>query len=54
MRIYLDTCCLNRPFDNQADARIHLETEAIRTILDLCEQGQWELLDSEVLALEIC
>lgn len=53
MRIYLDTCCLNRPFDNQADARIHIETEAIKTILQLCEQGQWQLVSSEVLELEI-
>ncbi len=53
VRIYLDTCCLNRPFDTQADARIHLETEAVKTILDFCEQGQWQLISSEVLELEI-
>jgi len=53
MRIYLDTCCLNRPFDNQADPRIHLETEAIKTILIWCEQGKHQLLTSEVLYLEI-
>ncbi len=53
MRIYLDTCCLNRPFDNQADARISLETEAIKTILNFCEQGQWQLVNSEALELEI-
>jgi len=28
MRIYLDNCCLNRPFDDQANIRIRLETEA--------------------------
>ena len=28
MRIYLDNCCFNRPFDNQANIRIRLETEA--------------------------
>ena len=53
MRIYLDTCCLNRPFDNQNDARISLETEAIKTILNRCEQGEWHLINSEVLELEI-
>ncbi len=52
MRIYLDTCCLNRPFDDQTDARVSLETEAIRTILTRCEQGEWHLINSEVLELE--
>ncbi len=28
-RIYLDVCCLNRPFDRQSQARIRLETEAM-------------------------
>ena len=28
-RIYLDVCCLNRPFDDQSIDRIHLESEAI-------------------------
>ena len=28
MRIYMDNCCFNRPFDDQSDIRIRLETEA--------------------------
>ncbi|MGA2031158.1 MAG: PIN domain-containing protein [Thermoguttaceae bacterium] len=28
MRVYLDNCCLNRPFDDQAQARVRLEAEA--------------------------
>lgn len=28
MRIYLDNCCFNRPFDDQANIRIRLEPEA--------------------------
>ena len=28
MKIYLDLCCFNRPFDDQTKARIKLETEA--------------------------
>ena len=28
MRVYLDNCCYNRPFDDQAQLRIRLETEA--------------------------
>jgi predicted nucleic acid-binding protein len=32
MRIYLDNCCLNRPFDDQDIIRIKLETEAVMYI----------------------
>ena len=28
MKIYLDNCCFNRPFDEQSWIRIMLETEA--------------------------
>ena len=28
MKIYLDNCCFNRPFDDQKQLRIKLETEA--------------------------
>ena len=28
MKIYLDSCCYNRPYDNQGQLRIHIETLA--------------------------
>jgi hypothetical protein len=28
MRVYLDNCCYNRPYDNQSQLRISLETQA--------------------------
>ena len=28
MKIYLDVCCLNRPFDDHGQAKIYLESEA--------------------------
>lgn len=28
MRLYLDLCCFNRPYDDQTQTRIRLETEA--------------------------
>ena len=37
LRIYLDVCCLNRPFDEQTQDRVRLETEAILTILSHCK-----------------
>jgi len=52
-RICLDVCCLNRPFDDQAQARIHLEAEAVLTILSRFVTGDWEWLGSEVIDLEI-
>ncbi len=33
MRIYLDICCLKRPFDDQSQSRIHLESEAVLALL---------------------
>lgn len=34
MNLYLDTSALKRPFDDQAQPRIALETEAIVTVLN--------------------
>ena len=51
-RIYLDACCLNRPFDDQTQPRIALETQAILTILSQCESG-WKLITSAALVEEL-
>lgn len=53
MRIYLDNCCLNRPFDDQSQDRIHLEAEAVLRILDHVESGDWSWIGSEALDHEI-
>ncbi|NET25469.1 PIN domain-containing protein [Okeania sp. SIO1I7] len=52
-RIYLDACCLNRPFDDQTQPRITLETQAILTILNQCQSGKWKLITSAALETEI-
>ena len=52
MRIYLDICCLNRPFDDQEQDRIRLEAEAVLIILAAVERGQYEMVSSEALELE--
>jgi predicted nucleic acid-binding protein len=49
----MDNCCLNRPSADQSNPRIHLESEAIKTVIDLIEKGTWELLSSDVLDYEI-
>jgi predicted nucleic acid-binding protein len=51
--IYLDVCCLNRPFDDQTQARIHLEAEAILVILNQCQAGHLTWISSDVVTLEI-
>lgn len=53
MKIYLDNCCFNRPFDDQSNQRIHLESETIRAILKQCEQKFWHLIISDVTLFEI-
>ena len=51
--IYLDVCCLNRPFDNQAQERVRLESEAVLLILARCQSREWFLLGSEAIDAEI-
>ena len=54
MRIYMDVCCLNRPFDDQSQDKVRFETEAIISILRRCvETEYWKLIGSDVITLEI-
>jgi len=53
MRFYLDACCLQRPFDDQTQLRIRVESEAVLAILSAVEAGEATLLTSEALAFEI-
>ena len=52
MRVYLDNCCFNRPFDDQAQARIRLETEAKLHIQENIRNGALELVWSYILDSE--
>jgi predicted nucleic acid-binding protein len=51
-KVYLDNCCFNRPFDNQAGLRVRLETEAKLEIQEKIQTGQLELVWSYVLDFE--
>ncbi len=53
MKIYLDNCSLQRPFDDLSQDRIKGEAVAIIKILAICEAGTVELISSEVLEAEI-
>lgn len=46
MRIYLDNCVLNRPFDDQTQERIYLETQAFLMILKQLETNAIDLICS--------
>ena len=50
--VYMDLCCLNRPFDDQGQDRIRLESEAVTLVLSRVERGHVDLLASDVLELE--
>jgi hypothetical protein len=52
-RLYLDVCCLNRPFDDQSQHRIRLESEAVLSILGRIGAGEFEWSASAVMDLEI-
>ncbi len=51
--VYLDVCCLNRPFDDQTQPRVHLEAEAVLLILTRFESGDWEWTGGEVMDFEV-
>lgn len=53
MKIYLDNCCYNRPFDDQTQERIHLESEAILAVLQRGQSGIYKIVGSDVLELEM-
>ncbi len=52
MKIYVDTSVYNRPFDDQTQPRISLETQAFRVVLQLVRSGAIELVNSSILEYE--
>ena len=53
MRIYLDNCCYNRPFDDQSQVKVVIETLAKLTIQQQMREGEIEYVWSEVLDYEV-
>lgn len=51
-RIYLDNCSLQRPLDDRSQPKINIEAEAILTILHMVENGQLNIVTSEILEYE--
>ena len=52
LRIYLDNCCFNRPFDDQSQIKIHLESTAKLYIQKLIKDGVYDLVWSYMLDFE--
>src|SRR5438067_906848 len=52
MRVYLDNCCFNRPFDDQRQMRVRLEAEAKLCIQEHIRSGTLELVWSYMLDFE--
>jgi predicted nucleic acid-binding protein len=53
VRIYLNVSCLNRPFDDQEQARIRLEAAAVGMILERVDEGYWMHVSSDMARIEI-
>ena len=53
MRVYLDNCCYNRPYDNQGQLAVRLETEAKLRVQHLMRIGAVEYAWSKVLDYEL-
>jgi hypothetical protein len=52
VRVYLDNCCFNRPFDDQRQTRVRLEAEAKLCIQEHIRSGTLELVWSYMLDFE--
>ncbi len=51
-RVYLDNCCFNRPFDDQSQFKIKIESEAKLLIQEKIKNGEIELIWSFILDYE--
>ena len=52
MRIYLDMCCYNRPYDPQDQLKVSMEAKSKLYIQRLVEEGKLELIGSYTLDFE--
>ena len=52
MRVYLDNCCFNRPYDNQNFLKVKIETQAKLSIQQLILDRKLELVWSFILEFE--
>jgi predicted nucleic acid-binding protein len=53
MKVFLDVCCLNRPFDDASQLRVAAEALAVERLFALADAGEIELYSSEMARVEI-
>lgn len=53
MRVYLDNCCYNRLLDDRSYSKIYYERNSVMLILELAENGEFDLIGSEMLIREM-
>jgi len=53
MLLYLDNCCYNRPFDDQSQLQISLETQAKLFVQQEILSGKYELLLDFIIEMEV-
>jgi predicted nucleic acid-binding protein len=53
LRIYLDACCLSRLTDDQSQARVRAEAEAVEHIMRMVREGLAIWVSSTVLNIEV-
>lgn len=52
IKVYLDSCAIQRPLDTPDQPRLAVEAEAVLGILSLCDAGRIELVSSDALIYE--
>jgi predicted nucleic acid-binding protein len=52
-KIYLDTCCLNRPFNDRSQERIDREADAVLAVLARFATRDWHWISSEAVLAEV-
>ncbi|MBR3225457.1 MAG: PIN domain-containing protein [Atopobiaceae bacterium] len=53
MRLYLDNCCYNRPYDDQSTTTVSLEAQAKLKVQEMIQEGEIELVSSFMLWYEL-
>jgi len=53
MRIYIDTCGIQRPLDTKTQMRIILEADSILGLIEFCKGNEADLITSDILRFEI-
>ena len=53
MKIYIDTCGIQRPLDTKRQLRIILEADSILGLIEFCKGNNADLITSDILRFEI-